>query len=628
MCGISGGIFYKSSFDDRVDIVNKMSKSLTHRGPDDCGSWCDTESPVSFSHRRLSIIDTTSFGHQPMHSINDRWVITFNGEIYNYQDISKSLHSLGVNFEGHSDTRVLIESISTWGVEDTVKRLHGMFAFVAYDRLEKKIWLARDRMGEKPLYYGWSNGDFVFSSELKAIRTIPTFNSTIDRNALSIYLRHNYIPAPHSIYKGINKLLPGSLFSFDIDLPIETGKISSYWSLASVIDKRNSLTKEEGQNNFEKILRSSLKRQLHADVPVGVFLSGGVDSSLMAALMVEESSSSVKSFTIGFSDKKYNEAEYASRIASHLGTDHTELYVTDNDALEVVEDIHNIYDEPFADSSQIPTYLVMKMAKKSVTVALSGDGGDELFGGYERYKWANTIWSYMGKIPYPARNIMGLVGNMPILRRISGESTASKIQRVSKLIQFNDKEDLYRMLISHHLSPNSLLRSGNEPINYSGLFKDTPGLESYTRYMMYKDTISYLPDDILTKVDRASMAVSLEVRVPMLDHDVVSAAWSINDSISTNNKSKMPLRKILYKSVPKDLIERPKKGFAVPLSSWLRGPLREWAEELLSPSRLESEGYFKSEEVGKMWSEHLSGKGNWQYLLWNILIFQSWLENQ
>ena len=627
MCGIAGGIFYKSSIKTRESIAKIMSDAIVYRGPDDAGIWCDEHSPVTLAHRRLSIIDTSNHGHQPMRSSCGRWVIVFNGEIYNYQSISDQLTAEGVQFTSSSDTEVLLEGIARWGVEATLKQCHGMFAFCAYDIQHKKIWIARDRLGEKPLYYGWWNKNFVFASELKAIKAIPDFDAPINRDALALFLRHNYIPTPHSIYTDIHKLEAGVILSFDIEQVDKTQKTVPYWRLKDVIKNRNTaFSANEQQQNFEDCLRQSVKRQLHADVPVGAFLSGGVDSSAIVALMAEASSRPVQTFSIGFDNEAYNEAKYAKEVAQHLGTDHDELYVTSQDALDVVERLPTMYDEPFADSSQMPTFLVMQMAKQHVTVALSGDGGDELFGGYERYRWAEKLWSSMEKSPHWLRRFPSFLTEK-IPASLHQHGVITKVQRIAQLIKSPDRESLYRALISHTTQPSDLLLTGTEPIY--GLTNTEVDTETYLEYMMAMDTLNYLPDDILTKVDRASMAVSLEVRVPLLDHAVVEAAWNFPHCFYSNaNHTKMPIRKVLYQYVPKHLIERPKRGFAVPLAEWLRGPLKEWADNLLQPMRLQQEGYFEAEKITKIWSEHLAGRGNWQYLLWNILMFQRWLAEQ
>lgn len=627
MCGIVGGVFYQLRRDERYSFIKHMADSLIHRGPDDVGYWHDATSHVSLAHRRLSIIDVSSHGHQPMLSLNKRWHIVFNGEIYNYKEIRKRLVAKGIHFSSESDTQVLLEAISIWGVKEAVKKCHGMFAFCAFDSVKKKIWLARDRLGEKPLYYGWWNKNFIFASELKAFKTIPNFDVPINRNALALFLRHNYIPAPYSIYTDIYKLDAGMILSFDIDQADKTQKIISYWNLKDVIKNRNTaLSITDKQKNFENCLRQSVNRQLHADVSVGAFLSGGIDSSTIVSLMAEASSRPIQTFSIGFDNEIYNEAKYAKEVAQHLGTDHNELYVTSQDALNIIEQLPVIYDEPFADSSQIPTFLVMQMAKQHVTVALSGDGGDELFGGYERYYWAEKLWSSMEKTPHWLRYFPSFfIDRIP--ESLHQYSMITKLHRIAQLIKSPNRESLYRSLISHTIQPTDLLLTGFEPIY--GLVNKELDADTYLEYMMAMDTLNYLPDDILTKVDRASMAVSLEVRVPLLDHSVVEAAWDfLHHSYTSTNSSKMPIRKILYQYVPKHLIERPKKGFAVPLSEWLRGPLKEWANSLLHPEKLQQEGYFKADKITKIWSEHLEGRGNWQYLLWNILMFQGWLAKQ
>lgn len=650
MCGIAGLLEKNTPLDLNAvqDSVRRMTSAIILRGPDDGDIWVDQDAGIALGHRRLSIVDLSPAGHQPMFSACGRYVIAFNGEVYNYKDIRKDLDSLNVApmWRGHSDTEVMLAAISHWGLDAAVGRFVGMFAFALWDRKERTLHLVRDRLGEKPIYYGWVGNTFLFGSELKALRAHPAWRGEIDRNALTLLLRHNYIPAPYSIFKGINKVLPGTIVTIR---PNATSADSittrSYWSALKVAEAGVASpfagSDAEACDRLESLMRQSVGLQMVADVPLGAFLSGGVDSSAIVALMQAQSSRPVKTFTIGFTEKAYNEAEHAKAVAQHLGTDHTELYVTPKDALDVIPRLAQIYDEPFSDSSQIPTFLVSKLAKQHVTVSLSGDAGDELFGGYSRYFLSQDVWRKIGWMPKSVR--AGLAGGLTAMspekwgwlfqklglvlpQKIKQHNPGDKLHKLAEILSVNHPQEFYRGLVSHWKSPASVVLGTIEPATVLSDY-DSISLPNFIERMMYLDTVSYLPNDILTKVDRASMGVSLESRVPLLDHRIVEFAWQVPLSMKIRNgQGKWLLRQVLYKYVPKELIERPKMGFGVPIASWLRGPLREWGENLLGESRLKSEGIFDPVPIRAKWTEHLSGQRNWQYYLWDILMFQAWLD--
>jgi asparagine synthase (glutamine-hydrolysing) len=627
-----------------------MGAAIGHRGPDSAGIWMDEKAGIGLSHRRLSILDLSPAGHQPMVSSSGRYVLVFNGEIYNHVDLRSELNSGVAGWRGHSDTETLLEGFEVWGPEITLKKTIGMFALALWDRAGRVLTLARDRLGEKPLYYGWSGKAFVFGSELKAFWAYPGFNREIDRGALALLLRHNYIPAPHSIYRGIKKLLPGTFAQLQVETCSrnEWPEPVPYWSLRNIAEEGQSSpfesSEQEAIDALEQLLRDAVHLQMASDVPLGAFLSGGVDSSTIVALMQAQSSRPVRTFTIGFSEHGYNEAEYAREVAKHLGTDHTELYVTPEDALDVIPRLPHLYDEPFSDSSQIPTFLLSQLVREHVTVSLSGDAGDELFGGYNRYLLASTIWKGMGRVPAFARcSLAWCMKTVPpgIWNAIFGSRNklvphslrmslpGDKFQKLSELLDCQTPEAVYHNLISHWKRPADIVLNGEEPDTVITDSAQWPKLPLLDQHMMYLDSSSYLPDDILVKVDRAAMAVSLETRVPFLDHRVVEFAWRlpISMKIRPQGQSKWILRQVLYRYVPKSLIERPKMGFGVPIDNWLRGPLREWAESLLNEDRLVREGFFDPVPIRRKWAEHLSGRRNFQYYLWDVLMFQQWLEH-
>lgn len=649
MCGITGFLGLKQSIPETEQILHSMCMSLAHRGPDNSGIWIDAETGVGLGHRRLSILDLSPEGHQPMHSACGRYVVVFNGEIYNYQDIRKELEKnsqdIKPTWRGHSDTEVMLEAFRQWGVEAAVKRFNGMFAFALWDRTERVLYLVRDRVGEKPLYYGWMEKTLLFGSELKALKTHPDFKCEINRDALTLYLRHNYIPAPYSIYKGIYKLLPGTILTI---LPSKDTSLNPipYWSAREVAEHGVSEpftgSTEDAISQLDNILRDAVKLRMEADVPLGAFLSGGVDSSTVVALMQAQSNQKVKTFTIGFYEDSYNEAKHAQKVARHLGTDHTELYATSKEAMEVIPKLPALYDEPFSDSSQIPTYLVSQLTRNYVTVSLSGDAGDEVFGGYNRYTWTSNIWKRLGWMPRHLRWSLarGLImvsprvwdgiykKSAPLLPDfVKQQMFGDKLHKLAEILSVSRQEELYWQLVSHWKSPSSVVLGGTEPLTPLSDKKSWINLADFTRKMMFLDLITYLPDDILVKVDRAAMGVSLETRIPFLDHHLIEFAWRLPMSMIVHNgQGKWLLRQVLYKYVPKHLIERPKMGFGVPIGEWLRNPLRDWAEELLAEKRLLTGGFFNPVPIREKWLEHLSGKRNWQYYLWDILMFQAWLE--
>ncbi|NMB53712.1 MAG: asparagine synthase (glutamine-hydrolyzing) [Leptolinea sp.] len=651
MCGITGFLDTRREMTDAElkAVVIRMSDAIVHRGPDDSDEWTDASAGVSFGFRRLAIVDLTPTGRQPMISASGRYVMVFNGEIYNYGEMRNELISHGAKFRGTSDSEVMVEAIDAWGLVPSIKRFNGQFAFALWDRKERVLHLVRDRVGVKPMYYGWFGKILLFGSELKCLRAFPGFSVEIDRDALALFVRHNYIPAPYSIYQNVYKQIPGTILSFPFDRAGFLPEPEVFWSARGAVEAglanpfTGTLTEAEEQ--LDALLRESVRLRMMADVPLGAFLSGGVDSSTIVALMQAESSRPVKTFTIGFYEDEYNEAEHARKVAAHLKTEHTELMVTPQEAQAVIPKIPALYDEPFSDSSQIPTYLVSWMTRQHVTVSLSGDGGDELFAGYNRYFWGNDIWSKIGWMGSGLRG--ALAGGMRVLSPNTWDglfralkpvipaslrvpSAGEKMIKMADVVSVDSPQSLYYRLVSHWKDPDQLVRGGKEPLTPLTDRSTWPNIPDFTRWMMYMDLITYLPDDILAKVDRASMGVSLEARVPYLDdHRVIEFAWRLPMSMKIQNgQGKWILRNILYKYVPRELIERPKMGFGIPINTWLRGPLRDWAEDLLDEQRMRAEGFFDPEPVQKMWREHLAGTHNNQYYLWDILVFQEWLRAQ
>ncbi len=639
MCGIAGILTSEAGAREPLErIAGAMADSLAHRGPDDHGVWSDPEAGIALSQRRLSIVDLSPAGHQPMISADGRFIITYNGEVYNFQELRRELEAKGVTFRGHSDTEVMLEAFSIHGIAPTMKRLIGMFTIGVWDRHKRTLTLMRDRLGIKPLYWAKFGNLFLFGSELKALRAHPGWTPRIDGNAVAAFMRHNYIPAPHTIYEGVHKLEPGCVLTLPWGgEPI----IDRFWD-ARVVAKAGladpiQASDKELTDQLENLLRDAVGRRMVADVPVGAFLSGGIDSSTVVALMKAANAGPVRTYTIGFENSGFDEAEHAAAVARHIGTDHTQLTVTAKDALDVVPKLSEFYDEPFADSSQIPTYLVSAMTRRHVTVALSGDGGDELFAGYNRYQLATRTWRALALLPRSLRSAMSgaitrisadrwskLLAFLPAQMRFG--QIGDKLHKLASVLSVDDDNALYRRLVTHwepaDIMPGALEAKGmlwNPQVT-----ADFPGL---LERMQFLDLVTYLPDDILTKVDRASMAVALEARVPLIDHRVVDFAWRLPRAAKLRGGvSKWLLRQVLDRHVPKAMIDRPKMGFGIPLAEWLRGPLKDWAEHLLGEQRLCEVGLVDAARVRQVWAAHLSGQRNHEYMLWNVLMLESWRE--
>lgn len=642
MCGITGYWETRSGLEHPAGVLARMGAALAHRGPDDSGAFHDANAGLGLAFRRLSILDLSVEGHQPMHSASGRFVIVLNGEIYNYEDIRAELGRH--DWRGHSDTEVILEAFERWDVEAAVRRFVGMFAIALWDRQGRKLHLVRDRLGIKPLYYGRVGQNFVFGSELKAIRQHPEFELEINRDALALYMRHNYVPSPYCIYKGLQKLQPGCILT--VDSATSTPDIRRYWRARDAAEagkqSRLQLSDAEAIEELHQLLMRAVGLRMISDVPVGAFLSGGVDSSTVVALMQAQSRRPIKTFTIGFHEDGYNEAFQARRVASHLQTDHTELYLSPKDALDVVPMLPAMYDEPFADSSQIPTYLVSKLARGDVTVALSGDGGDEVFAGYNRYTLIRRICTLMKPIPWPMRSAAAsILHAMPpdrvdagfrLFRPLMPKSlrhgaAGDKAQKLADVLSVNSPKAIYYRTLSHWTELSEIVVGSREPRTLLDRIDELDSKYNIEEVMMLTDLENYLPDNILTKLDRASMAVSLEARVPLLDHRVVEFSWRLPLRLKIRNgKKKWILRQVLEKYVPEKMMDRPKMGFGVPVDQWLRGPLRDWAENLLDESRLQGEGYVNPAPVRQAWKAHLTGRGAWQYHLWDVLMFQGWLE--
>lgn len=643
MCGLTGG-WSRQRFQELRDALPRMTDALVHRGPDDDGHWFDAEAGIALGHRRLSIVDLSPAGHQPMSSASGRWVVAFNGEIYNHLDLRAALEAAGLApaWRGHSDTETLLAAIDAWGVEATLERSTGMFAIALWDRHARALWLARDRFGEKPLYFGWNRGALLFASELKALRAFPGFDAPVDRQALALYLRYSAVPAPFSIHQGIHKLTQGHWLRISQG-ELERGQLPAsvaYWSAAECAHAGKASpflgSEADATDALERLLLDAVGRQTVADVPLGAFLSGGIDSSLVVAMMQAQSMRPVRTFSIGFNEAVYNEAEHAASVAKYLGTDHIDLYVTPQDAMAVIPRLPAMYDEPFADSSQIPTWLVAQLARQHVTVALSGDGGDELFGGYSRYFLASSLWGWVSKVPVSIRRLAAYgitsipVGAWDMAHHMLPTKhkwgfLGDKLHKGAAILPSSGRADCFRGLTSDW-EPEVLLKGVSEPTCF-GPFRGTE-FDDFTEYMMLEDACHYLSDDILVKVDRAAMACSLETRVPLLDHRVFEFAWRLPMAYKVRGGAgKYLLRQVLYRHVPQALIDRPKMGFGVPVGGWLRGPLKEWAADLLDPVKLKN-GYFEPGPITRKWNEHQSGKRNWQQQLWGILMFQAWLDSR
>jgi asparagine synthase (glutamine-hydrolysing) len=632
MCGIAG--FFKPSgvaASVAEATVQEMAATQRHRGPDDAGRWVDAEAGIALGHRRLAVLDLSAAGHQPMTSSSGRYVIVFNGEIYNHQETRRELEVGGAQcmWRGHSDTETLLAGFDAWGFEPTLKKVVGMFALALWDRASRLLTLARDRMGEKPLYYGWQGDVLLFGSELKALRAHPDFRPEIDRNVLADYMRRGYIAAPFSIYRNVFKLLPGTYLQLSPQqVPGTFPRSETYWSLQSVAEAglANSFDGDDSDavGELEGHLKRALSLQSIADVPLGAFLSGGIDSSTVVALMQAQSSCAVKTFTIGFCESDFQEAEYGKAVARHLGTDHNEMYVTAREARDVIPKLPDLYDEPFGDSSAIPTFLLSQLAREHVTVSLSGDGGDELFGGYTRYQRTEDIWRAIRHIPYSARSALS-ASIRALSRPFDGSALGWKVHRLALYLAARGGDECYQTQILQRFNASALV-VGVDP----GSSADDPLATSLSKdhlysYMMYSDAATYLPDDILTKVDRASMAVSLEVRIPMLDHRVVEFAWRLPFAMKVRKReSKWLLKQVLQKYVPRAMIDRPKMGFGIPIAQWLRGPLRGWAEDLLAEERLKRDGLLAPDIIREQWMRHIGGVSAGVESLWQVLMFQAW----
>lgn len=648
MCGLVG-FFSKNLSPDVSLILARMSSAITHRGPDAAGAWVDESLGLALGHRRLSVLDLTEAGHQPMLSLDQRFVVIFNGEIYNHLDLREQLAKQGLapEWRGHSDTETLLACFSAWGIESTLQAVVGMFAFALWNKADKVLTLARDRLGEKPLYWGWQGDVLLFGSELKALKAHPACTAQVDRNSLALLLRHGYVPAPYSIYQGINKLRAGHVLHIPLGPTTPALDVSSqpYWqfntAVASGLANPFTGSDNEAIDALEKQLTASIGAQMLSDVPLGAFLSGGIDSSTVVALMQKQSTRPIKTFAIGFDGSNYDETIHAKAVAGHLGTDHTELRISAQDALDVIPRLPAMYCEPLSADSQIPTFLVSQLARQHVAVALSGDGGDELFGGYNRYLKARKVWGQMQRLPMPVRRVAAaLLRSLspaawdsvfdtvrPILpSRLRIAIPGTKAQKLADVLELATEHEYFARLTSHWQDPASVVIGSHEPPTLLTDASAWPNTDCVEHWMMAMDAQAFLPEEVLVKVDRAAMANSLETRVPMLDHRVVELAWRMPLSMKIRDgQGKWLLRQVLYRHVPKSIVERPKMGFGIPIDAWLRGPLRDWAESLLGESRLRAEGYFVPGPIRKMWNEHLSGKYNWQYQLWPVLMFQAWL---
>ncbi|MBT5028349.1 MAG: asparagine synthase (glutamine-hydrolyzing) [Nitrospinaceae bacterium] len=647
MCGLAG-FFSETSLNAKAEeSLRAMGRSLRHRGPDDEGVWIDSHAGVGLAHQRLSVVDLSVEGRQPMISASGRYVMVYNGEVYNYLELRKKLDQAGeARWRGHSDTEVVLACIEKWGLSKALAQFNGMFAFALWDKVKQVLTLARDRVGVKPLYYGWNGKVFLFGSELKALKAHPEFEGRVDRESLSLLMRFNYIPAPRSIYQNIFKLQPGTFLSIrganDVLSP------TSYWSFRETAQRAVSAgfneTRDEAVDHLDSLLGDAVKLRMNSDVPLGVFLSGGIDSSTIVALMQKQSSQAVKTFSIGFHEESFNEAPHARKIARHLGTDHTELYVSPKEALSVIPQLPNIYDEPLADPSQIPTFLLSKLTRQKVVVSLSGDGGDELFCGYNRYFTPQKLWEKFHWLPKSGLKILaGIIQSLPSSVLDAGGAVMSRwfnrfgrigslserFNRLEMALDIGGPEGFFLQGISHWSRPQPLVLGAHEPniaLNQISQWSDFVHPEMN---MMLLDSTHYLPDDILAKVDRASMGVGLEVRVPMLDPSIVEFSWKLPMEMKVHEgESKWILRQVLDKYVPRHLTDRPKMGFGLPIDTWLNGSLKEWAGDLLNETTLRQDGFLDPVPIMQRWKEHRTGRYNWQYFLWNILSFQSWLHSR
>ncbi|MEO8260462.1 MAG: asparagine synthase (glutamine-hydrolyzing) [Acidobacteriota bacterium] len=643
MCGIAGFWTPERAVDNGLPTLRRMTTAISHRGPDADGHWSDEAAGMFLGHRRLSIIDLSAAGHQPMISIGGRYVISYNGEIYNFGELRSELEAHAVRFRGHSDTEVLLAAIERWGLVAALQKSAGMFAIALWDRRERTLTLARDRIGEKPLYYGWSGRSFLFGSELKALRQHPDWRAEIDRAAIAVYLRHSYIPAPHSIYAGVRKVVPGTIVVVG---PGRQLREQRYWSMAEAAEHGTSnplaISETEAASELERLLQRTIRQQMVADVPLGAFLSGGVDSSLVVAMMQAASTRPVKTFTMKFDEAGYDESAHARAVAGHLETEHTELTVTPADALAAIPLLPEVYDEPFSDSSQVPTLLVSKLARQHVTVSLSGDGGDEFFGGYPRYAHIIGLWRKLRWTPYPVRLLCAralqavpvsrwdaMLGCLPASSWAHTVANGERLHRLAAILPFASLEGIYRRGVGHRAGAEAVSLRSRADVTRLIWEEEYPAIRHPLHRLMYQDSVNYLPDDILTKLDRAAMATGLETRAPFVDHRMVEFAWRIPAPFNyQNGRGKRLLRQVLDRFVPAAIIERPKMGFSIPLDEWLRGPLRDWADTLLGEVRLKREGFFDVAAVREQWSQHQQGRRHRHCLLWDVLMFQAWLERQ
>jgi asparagine synthase (glutamine-hydrolysing) len=649
MCGIAGFLDpdLSTTPGNLGATVSAMAEALSHRGPDGEGTWIDPAGGIALGHRRLAILDLTEAGQQPMVSADERYVVVLNGEIYNFRRLREELEAKGDRFRGHSDTEVLLAAIVRWGLNRALPRLNGMFAFGLWDRRERVLSLVRDRLGEKPLYYGWVGRRFLFGSELKALRACAGPDLRVDRDAICALVRYKYVPAPRSIYEGIRKLPPACVLQIHAS---DVGRLPEpvpFWSAREAAEQGVGTPLVEplsdSVDRVHELLRDSVRIRMESDVPIGAFLSGGVDSSTVAAVMQESAGHPIRTFTVAFEERSFDEATHAAAVAAHLGTDHTEVRVTAREALDVIPDLPRLFDEPFSDSSQIPTHLISAVARRHVTVALSGDGGDEVFGGYNRHAWLSMIWRRVGWMPSPVRRASGAaLRRVPpgtwdaafggagrlVPHRFRQRNPGDKLHKLGEMLTAKDPNRMYLAAVSHWQDPTALVLGSEEPYALAADPVRWPALGGLTQTTMYLDAVTYLPDDILTKVDRASMGVGLEARVPLLDHRLFELAWRLPLSLKIRDgESKWILRRVLDRYVPRAMIDRPKMGFGIPLGDWLRGPLRDWAESLLDESRLRAEGIFDPTPIRLSWEDHLAGRRNAQYLLWDVLMIQAWLES-
>jgi asparagine synthase (glutamine-hydrolysing) len=648
VCGITG-LFDPARDTDAETLARRvadMTAVLVHRGPDADGLWVDPSHGVALGHRRLAVVELGQEGAQPMESADGRWVLVYNGELYNHRELRHRLVGEGHAFRGGSDTEVLLTAVQAWGFEAALDAGEGMFAIAAWDRRLRQLHLARDRFGEKPLYYGWVGGALAFASELKSLQTLPGFDAAVDRDAVALYLRHNCVPAPHTIFRGIAKLLPGGWVTVGTDAePGRPPVADSYWSARDAIGHARARPldgpPEELADRLEQVLSDSVAARMVADVPVGAFLSGGIDSSLVVAMMQRHSDRPVRTFTIGFDDRAFDESGEAAAVADHLGTDHTLLRVSNRDARDVVPRLPDFWDEPFGDISEIPMYLVSRLARSEVTVALSGDGGDELFAGYNRHAWLERIWRTSAALPRPVRRAAGTAlgslspatvdglakGTAVLPARFRVRNPSTKVAKVAKVLNAERIEDAYFSLASYWDDAESVVLGAGASTSTASRPEGWPALDGITEQMLWLDLVTYLPDDILTKLDRAAMANSLETRVPFLDRAVFDLAWRLPMSVKLHEgTTKWLLRQVLYRHVPESLIERPKMGFGFPIGTMLRGPLRAWADQLLDPGRLRDQGLLDPAPVRAAWERHLAGTRDHGYELWAVLALQAWID--